>query len=143
MKYLICFFAALFFLFNSCDTIIVDESNSYDYSMEQRMDCFCSQTGIWVKLFIKADTVSNAVRVSDNNQLSYDDFKYYKSIKGLFDTITETDTTVYNLVVTYNSEINYPSYIYLNPKPFVTDSITWIIADAELAYSTKSYVRLK
>ncbi len=142
MKHSFYFFVTVLFFITGCDSP-TEVSNPFDYSIEQKMDCFCSQAGYWVNLFITSDTVSTAVRISDNKQLKYNEFKYYKSIKSLFDWISETDTTVYNLIVTINSEHNYPSYIYLNPKPIVTDTITWIIADGELSYSTKNYKKLK
>ena len=143
MKLLFYFFVAFVLLINGCDTLI-DESNSYDYSIEQKMDCFCSQAGIWVKLFIKADTISNAVRISDKKQLTYKEFKYYKSIKGLFDTISETDTNTHQLIVTFDSEDNYPSFLYIDLKPIViNDSTTVTVADAQLSYTTNNYIKLK
>ncbi len=143
MKFSIYFFVVFLLLINGCDTL-VDESNSYDYSMEQRMDCFCSQAGIWVKLFIRADTISNAVRISDNKQLTYDEFKYYKSINGLFDLISETDTSTHQLIVTINSEDNYPSFLYIDLKPIViNDSTIVTVADAQISYTTNNYIKLK
>jgi hypothetical protein len=143
MKFSIYFFVVFLLLINGCDTL-VDESNSYDYSMEQRMDCFCSRAGIWVKLFIRADTISNAVRISDNKQLTYDEFKYYKSINGLFDLISETDTSTHQLIVTINSEDNYPSFLYIDLKPIViNDSTIVTVADAQISYTTNNYIKLK
>ncbi|MFO7524531.1 MAG: DUF6174 domain-containing protein [Ignavibacteriaceae bacterium] len=134
------FFSVLTFIIiiNGCDNIL--ESDLYDYTIEQQMGCYCPQGGIWVKLFISADTVSNAIRTSDNNKLTYDEFKHYKSIKGLFNKISETDTSTYDLIVTYESTNNYPSFIYINPKPIViNDSTVVTIEDAQLSYTTKNY----
>jgi hypothetical protein len=142
MKQTFYFFVAILFFITGCDSP-TEVSNHFDYSIEQKMDCYCSQNDIWVNLFITSDTVSNAIRISDNKQLNYNEFKYYKSIKELFEWISETDTTVYNLVVSTNSEYNFPSFIFIYPKPVVTDTITWIIADGELSYSTKNYKKLK
>ena len=143
MKFLFYFFVAFVFLFNGCDTL-VDESNSYDYSIEQKMGCYCPQGGIWVNLLITADTISNAMRISDNQQLTYDEFKYYKSIKGLFDKISETDTNTYKLIVTFDYEYNYPSFLYIDPKPIVIDDSTIVtVADAQLSYTTNNYIKLK
>ena len=123
MKFLYYFFVAFVLLINGCDTL-VDESNSYDYSIEQKIDCFCSHAGIWVILSITADTISNAVRISDKKLLTYNEFKYYKSIKGLFDTISETDTNTHQLIVTFDSEDNYPSFLYIDLKPIVINDST-------------------
>lgn len=59
MKTIIISFIGAMFTFISCDTV-TDESNNYDYSIEQKMDCYCTQGGVWVKLYITADTVSAA-----------------------------------------------------------------------------------
>lgn len=143
MKLLFYFITVIVLLFNGCDNL-VDESNSYDYSLEQNMGCFCEQGGIWVKLFISADTVSNVVHISDNRELTYNEFKLYKSIKGLFNKIAETDTNTYELIVTFNSDKNYPSFIFIDLKPIVINDITIVtIADAQLSYTTRNYIKLK
>jgi hypothetical protein len=125
------------FLFNELDS----PENSYDYSINQQMNCYCPQGGEWVKLFITADTVSGAIHLPDNQPLVYEEYKYYKSIKGLKDLISETDTTKYNLTVQLDSVYQYPAYVYLEPKPVVINDTTVIhIADGDLAYTTNSYI---
>ena len=128
------------FLLSGCDTI-VDENNSYDYTIEQKMDCFCPQANAWVKLYVNADTVSSAVRLSDNHFLNYNEFRYYKSIKGLFDQISEIDTSKYELEVIMDSKNNYPAYVYYNPKPIVVpgDTVVAVISDGQLSYTTRNY----
>ena len=130
-------------LHSSLTVDIVDEGHLYDYSIEQQMGCYCSQGGVWVKLYISDDTVSNAIRTSDIFKLTYDEFKDYKSIKGLFNKISETDTSTLDLIVTYDSINNYPSFIDINPKPIVVDDSTVVtIEDAQLSYTTKNYKKL-
>ena len=135
----ILFLIPLLLLLNGCDTI-VDENSSYDYSIEQEMGCFCPQGGTWVKLFVKADSVSKAIRISDWYNLSYNEFRYYKSIKGLFDQISDIDTSKYDLKVIMDSKDNYPAYVYFNPKPIVVSGDTVAIAvDGQLSYTTRNY----
>lgn len=143
MKTIITFLIVFLFAINSCDNI-VDENNNYDYSMEQKIECYCSQGGVWVKLFITADTVSSAIRLSDNFKLDYNNFWYYKSIKSLYDEISETDTIAYILIVEYDTNNIYPSFLYKEPKPIVLDDSTTVtIADAQISYTTQNYVKLK
>ncbi len=130
----------IFFIFLvGCESVL-DDPTFYDYSIEQRMDCFCPQARVWVKLFVKADTVATAIRSSDKHRLEYDEFKYYKSATELFDLINTTDTTLNYLNYTIDSVNNYPSYIFINPKPIIINDTTIIIvSDAEVSYTTKNY----
>ena len=127
-----------------CDSIVNQNSN-YDYSIEQKVGCFyCPESGEWVKLFIDADTIAAAFRILDNYKLPNDEIRNFKSIKGLFNAIAETDTNKYILMVKYNLENNYPSFLYLEPKPIiVNDTTTVIIEDAQIAYYTQNYIKLK
>jgi hypothetical protein len=62
----------------------------------------------------------------------------------LFDIISETDTNEYDLIVEFDSLKNYPSFVYINPKPIiVTDSTIVIIEDAQIAYTTRNYMNIK
>ena len=143
MKLLIpCVLISVLLLYG-CD-MILDENNLYDYSIEQQMGCYCPQGGIWVKLYISSDTVSSALRISDKQELPHNEFSYYKPIKGLFDIISETDTSEYDLIVEFDSLKNYPSFVYINPKPIiVNDSTIVIIEDAQIVYTTRNYIKLK
>ncbi len=116
-----------------CDTV-VDENNNYDYSIEQKIGCYCLQGGVWVKLFITADTVSSVIRLSDNYKLNYSEFWLYKSIKELQNEIAETDTNEYTVIIEYDPNNIYPSFFYKEPKNTV---------DAQISYTTQNYVKLK
>lgn len=143
MKNLIVSLVVFLFTLIGCDSV-VDENSNYDYSIEQKMDCYCTQAGVWVKLFITADTVSSAIRLSDNFKLDYSNFWYYKSIKDLYNEISETDTNTYTLVVEYDSNSSYPSFLFKEPKPIVINDSTIVeIADAQVSYSTKNRIKLK
>lgn len=140
MKKIILSFIFLIF-FIGCESA-TEQYFIYDYSIEQRMDCFCSQGGVWVKLFVEADSVASAIRISDNQRLDYGEYKYYKSITELFDLINNTDTTFNYLNYTIDSINNYPSYVYVNPKPIIiNDTTIVIISDADVSYTTKNYIK--
>ena len=135
------FILSVMFILYGCN-ILQDEYNSYDYSIEQRRDCFCPQAGIWVKLFVKADTVSTAIRISDNYILSYNEFRRYKSINELFDEIALRDTARYEVKIEMDLKNNYPAYVYFNPKPIVNGDTVQVIFDAQLAFITRNYNKL-
>ena len=104
------------------------------------MGCFCPQAGTWVKLFVRADSVSKAIRISDMHHLSYNEFRYYKSIKGLFNEIALRDTARYEVEVVMDSKNNYPAYVYFNPKPTIVSGDTvMVIKDAQLSYTTRNF----
>ena len=106
------------------------------------MDCFCPQAGVWVKLFVKADTTAGALDISSGSYLTYEQWKPYRTIKGLFDEISLRDTSVYDVRVVIDSTYNYPAFVYFNPKPVVHGDTVLIVEDAQLSYSTRNYVRL-
>lgn len=116
--------------------------NSYDYSIEQKMDCFCPQGGMWVRLYVEADTIAKALNISANSELSYEQYRPYKTIKGLYDLISNIDTTFYETKIIIDSINNYPSYIYFNPKPIQQGDTISIIYDAQLSYTTKYFLKL-
>ncbi|QQS36426.1 MAG: hypothetical protein IPM56_00275 [Ignavibacteriales bacterium] len=134
------YFLALVFLISSCDTSI-DVEEQFDYTIEQQMGCFCPQGGVWLKLYVVNDTISKAIRLSDNTILSYDEFKFHKSIKGLFNQIAVTDTSKFDLVVTMDPTNLYPSYLYYNPKPVVNGDTVIIIEDAQQSFTTRKLIK--
>ena len=140
MKRLFYFIASLFVIIG-CDSP-VNQNNSNDYSIEQQLGCYCPQGGVWVKLHVKADTIAEAFTIPDNRQLSYEDRSGYKTIKGLFNVISELDTSVYNVNILMDSVNNYPSLISFNPKPLIHGDTLLIIEDAQMAYTTKNYTKL-
>jgi len=129
-------------LFVGCENSVENNINSYDYSIDQRIDCFCPQAGIWVKLFIKSDTIANAIYIADNSPLTYEQIRPYRTIKGLYEEISKKDTSTYYIKVIMDSVSNYPSYIYINPKPKIHGDTVFVIKDAQLSYMTKNYSKL-
>ena len=124
-----------------CDTP-VSEKGSYDYSIEQELDCFCPRGGVWVKLYVKADTIADAVRIADNNHLSYEEWRGYKTIKELFLIASRIDTSVFEMKMRIDSIDHYPSYLYFNPKPIIHGDTVQIITDVQMSYITNNYRRI-
>ena len=142
MKVNIYVLVTFILLLSGCHSII-DGSTTYDYSIEQKVLCYCGvQSGVWIKLYVASDTVSYAERISDNKQLANNELKFYKSIKGLFNLIAETDTSKYILAYRFDYGNDYPSYVYTDLKPIITDSTIHITEDADISYSTRNYIKL-
>jgi len=116
--------------------------NSYDYSIEQKRDCFCPQADSWVKLFVQSDTIAKAIKLSDNSELTRIQYSPYKSIKELYDFISYIDTSTFYMYVETDSINHYPSYIYCKPKSKQFGDTAQIILDAQLSYTTRNYNRL-
>ncbi|RPI04102.1 MAG: hypothetical protein EHM64_11060 [Ignavibacteriae bacterium] len=139
MKY-ICIIIISAFVATSC--VVESSKDIYDYSIDQAISCFCPPTGT-VRLFVRADTIADALSLSDNNHIERSQWTRYKTIKGLFDVIAQRDTSRFDVKVTMDPKDNYPSRIFINPKPVIVDSIAVIITDGGFAYETSNYVRLK
>lgn len=140
MKKLFCCIAILF-LANGCDSP-VNQNNSNDYSIEQQLGCYCPFGGVWVKLYVKADTIVQAIAIADNCRLSYEEQRGYKTIKELFNVMAKLDTSIYDVNIKMDSVNNFPSLISFNPKPEVHGDTVLIITDAQMAYTTKNYIKL-
>ena len=90
-----------------CDDV-VNKNTRPDYSVEQELGCFCPRGGVRERVFVKADTVTEAYAVSNYSRLRYAELQGYKSIKGLFEVIAGIDTSVYALRVEMDSSQNFP-----------------------------------
>jgi hypothetical protein len=137
----ILFCLAATFAWCGCDTP-VNENSSYDYSVEQQIGCFCPNAGVWVKLFVKADTIADAVTMPDNIHLSYEERRPFRTIKGLQELIPQIDTGKYDVKITMDSAYNYPSYIYFTPKAVRHGDTVQVVTDAQMVYTTKNFVKL-
>lgn len=129
------------FLLLGCENT-TEFSNPFEYSVEQKMSCFCPQAGEWIKLYVQADTIAKAIKMSNNSELTYTQRKPYKSIKGLWDLISQIDTSTYELKVEIDSANNYPSYIFCSPNKIQQGDTVMIIQDANFSYTTRNYTRL-
>lgn len=135
-------FIIIIFLLLGCENT-TEINNSYEYSMEQKMECFCPQAANWIKLYVQSDTIAKAIRISDNIELNYTQYKPYKTIRQLWDLISKIDTSKYELKVEIDSVNNFPSYIYSNPKNIIQGDTVMVIADADYSYTTRNYKRIK
>ncbi|MCL4539461.1 MAG: DUF6174 domain-containing protein [Bacteroidetes bacterium] len=120
----------------------VNVNPRYDYSIDQARYCFCPNGGKAVRLFVVADTIADAVWLSDGSHVSHGDWGAYRTIKGLYQEMSRWDTSAVAINVTYDSVYHYPALLSISPKPVVTpDSIVTVISDAEVAYKTYNYIR--
>jgi len=116
--------------------------DQYDYSIEQELGCFCPQGGKWVKLFVAADTIAAAQDLASGSQLSNLEWMPYKTVKGLFEEISNHDTSIFEIRITMDTIFNYPSYLYFNPKTIVHGDTAISMEDAQLAYTTRNFIYL-
>jgi Family of unknown function (DUF6174) len=135
------FFALISFVFAGCENSVT-ENEPVDYSIDQRLSCFCPNSDKNVRLYIRADSIADAVDISKKIHLPKDEWGRYKTIKGLFDEISLLDSSVFTVEVSYDPIYQFPSLINAYPKPIhVNDSIVQIIMDAGFSYSTSNYVK--
>jgi hypothetical protein len=113
----------------------------YDYSIEQSWNCFCPNSGMKVKVFVKADTIANVILLSDNSYLPYDLWGRYRTIKGLFSEAASYDTLAYNVSVSYDSVFHYPSMIYVGRKPIIiNDTLVAGFNDVWFQIKTRNFI---
>jgi hypothetical protein len=126
------------------DTFI-NASNPFDYSIEQSRSCFCPQSGESVKLFVIADTIADAVWLSNNTHLSYDERQRFRTIKGLFAEIGQWDSSSsFQVSITIDSIDHFPSRVSIYPKPIIeNDTLRGIILDASILDTTWNYAKYK
>ena len=88
--------------------------------------------------------MQDAINTADETRLPENEWNQYKTIKGLFDEIAKVDTTYNNLIVTYDSDYNYPRFVSISPKPIkINDTLIVRIMDADISYSTDNYKKYK
>lgn len=138
------FFTAICIFLLGCNENSISENEPIDYSIDQKLSCFCPNSNVTVKLYIKADTIADVIDISKRIHLPKNEWKRYKTIKGLFEEISTLDTSVFKVEVKYDPVYHYPAYIYVSPKPIhVNDSIIQVIKDADFSYSTSNYTKYK
>ena len=126
-------------ILGSCESEIL-EIETYDYTIEQQMVCFCAQQGRWARLFVRSDTIAAATDVSNGSRLTPQEWNQYKSIKELFDAIAMIDTSLTTLVVELDPGGKYPSFLSLESKPIIIDSTIIFETDGYVSYSTRNLI---
>jgi hypothetical protein len=123
----------------------VSPGKPFDYSIEQSISCFCPQSGESVRLFVIADTIADAVWLSNNTHISYAERQRFRTIKGLFEEIERWDSSsTFQVTIAYDSVNHFPSRVSIYSKPIiVNDSIIGIIYDANISYRTWNYTKYK
>lgn len=86
----------------------------HNYTLEQVRQCFCINGGQKMKVIVRADTVMQVIRLSDNTELNPSESKWYLTVDSLFSIIRHS--TKDSLVVTYSNKYGYPEKLDINPQ---------------------------
>ena len=86
-------------------------NNLHDYTIDQKFTCFCVNSGVEVQVTVRADTVTNVIRISDGSTMPSTN---YLSVDSLFAIIQ--NSTGDSLIVRYNAKYGYPEYLDVNPQ---------------------------
>jgi hypothetical protein len=123
---------------------VANDNYKYDYSIEQSRSCFCPHSSEKIKLFVRADTIADAILLTDNSHLSNVAWEPYRTIKGLFNEIAYWDSVRFKVSVSYDRVYHYPSIISVDPKPFrVNDSTISVMTDVGFTIQTQNFVKYK
>ncbi|MCL5267458.1 MAG: DUF6174 domain-containing protein [Bacteroidetes bacterium] len=85
--------------------------NLHDYTIDQKLTCFCPYSGQLVQVTVRADTVASVTRISDGNLLPR---SIYVTVDSLFGIIRNSMND--SLDIRYNAEYGYPEYLDVNPQ---------------------------
>jgi hypothetical protein len=130
--------------FSGCYENSINNFERVDYSIDQKLSCFCPGAAETVRLFVREDSIVNAINTADKSCLAKEEWNRYRTIKGLFDEIANHDTSIFTVNVTYDPVHHFPSYIYVNPKPVkINDTVIQVAADADFSYTTSNYTEYR
>jgi hypothetical protein len=105
-----------------------------DYSIDQAVYCFCPHRGVQVRVFAKSDTIADVISLAEDTILLRSYWGRYRTIKGLFEEIAKTDTSLWFVDVTMDSTNRYPANVSVRPKANITD--------VSITYVTRNFVEL-
>lgn len=143
-NYIFILYTSICIILWGCNENSINVKESIDYSIDQKLSCFCPNSNVTVRLFVRADTIADAIDLSKKIHLTKNEWNHYKTIKGLFDEISALDTSIFSVKVLFDPVFHYPAYISANPKPvYINDTIVQVIMDAGFSYSTSNYVKYK
>ncbi|MFZ0454567.1 MAG: DUF6174 domain-containing protein [Ignavibacteriaceae bacterium] len=138
------FFTVIYIVFSGCNENSISENESIDYSIDQKLICFCPHANMMVRLYVRADTIADAIDISKRIRLPKAEWNRYRTIKGLFEEISSLDTSIFAVKVSYDPVYHYPAYISANPKPiYINDTTIQVITDAGFSYTTSNYIPYK
>ena len=112
-----------FFLLG-CNENSISGSESFDYSIDQKLSCFCPFGNKTVRLYVQADTITDVIDISSEVHLPRNEWNRYRTIRGLFEEISSLDTSNYIVKVSYDPIYRYPAYIRVDPKPIYMNDTT-------------------
>ena len=137
-------FTGVYLILSGCSENSTEVIESIDYSIDQKLSCFCPNRDVTVRLFVRTDIIADAVDLSNKIHLPKNEWERYKTIKGLFEEITSLDTSIFSVKVSYDPVYHYPSFLSVNPKPvYLNDTTVQIIMDSGFSYYTSNYVKYK
>ncbi len=90
--------------------------NLHDYTIDQKLTCFCVYGGQLMQVTVHADTVASVMRLSDSSTVPY---SLCASVDSLFGMIRNSSGD--SLVVRYNADYGYPEYLDINPQLHPSD----------------------
>jgi hypothetical protein len=122
---------------------ILGIDDAYDYSIDQSISCFCPGDQEPVRIFVRSDSIVDAIAISTKNHLNICERRSYRTIRGLLAEIErwKSDTSLFQVFIEYDSVYNYPSVVSVYPKPvIINDTIVAIINDAGISYRSWNFI---
>jgi hypothetical protein len=86
----------------------------HDYTIHQKLSCFCVTGGQSMEITVRSDTIANIVRLSDSTALAKNLWPAYRTIESLFSIIATTGSD--SVVVTYDGHYGFPSSLDHYPQ---------------------------
>lgn len=87
---------------------------AHDYTIRQTRTCFCIDAGEVMEITVRADTITNILRVSDSTVLRKDLWPAYRTIESLFSIVFTTGPD--SLVVSYDPAYGFPASLDQYPQ---------------------------
>jgi hypothetical protein len=88
-----------------------------NYTMDQRVMCFCLAGGRLVRITVHSDTIANVINTFNSSTVTYPN---YRTIDDLFGIIK--DHSFDSVIVRYNTQYGYPEYLDIDPQLHPVDS---------------------
>ncbi len=108
--------------------------NISNYSIEQHHICFCSNRGLFAKITVQNNTITNVINRDTGVPLPPEEWQRYKTIDGLFEIIHSINRdSVAAFMVEYDGKYGYPKSFYVDPNAQ--------IADEEYGYDSNNLMR--
>ena len=108
--------------------------NLKNYTLEQRLICFCANGGVPMKIVVRENRILNVVNLSDGTSLPSNQWSSYKTVDELFDiTRSIKKDSVASFRLEHDLKYGYPSILFVDPSAD--------IADEEFGFGTENLSR--